>query len=89
MARPPGNRRSRATAQCWTSGAPKPRSAGADRRLRDFSKTALLINFDGRPIGLGPRLPMVAVSPWRIGGNVDSEVSDHTSVVRFLERWTA
>lgn len=44
--------------------------------------------YDGRPIGLGPRVPMIAVSPWTIGGHVDSEVSDHTSVVRFLERWT-
>ncbi|MFY0407776.1 phosphocholine-specific phospholipase C [Solicola sp. PLA-1-18] len=44
--------------------------------------------YDGRPIGLGPRVPMTVVSPWSIGGHVSSEVFDHTSVIRFLERWT-
>ncbi|GAB4588929.1 phosphocholine-specific phospholipase C [Nocardia sp. IFM 10818] len=44
--------------------------------------------FDGTAIGLGPRVPMIVVSPWTIGGYVDSEVFDHTSVLRFLERWT-
>lgn len=44
--------------------------------------------FDGKPIGFGPRVPMTVVSPWTVGGFVDSTVSDHTSVVRFLERWT-
>ncbi|WP_426003729.1 phosphocholine-specific phospholipase C [Paenarthrobacter sp. NyZ202] len=42
----------------------------------------------GQPIGLGPRVPMTVVSPWTIGGYVSSEVFDHTSVLRFLERWT-
>jgi phospholipase C len=40
----------------------------------------------GRPYGLGPRVPMLAISPWSRGGWVDSEVFDHTSVIRFLER---
>ena len=31
---------------------------------------------------------MTVVSPWIRGGWVDSEVFDHTSVLRFLERWT-
>jgi phospholipase C len=44
--------------------------------------------YDGRPIGFGPRVPMTVVSPWTIGGHVSSEVLDHTSVLRFLERWT-
>ncbi|MFC0628315.1 phosphocholine-specific phospholipase C [Kribbella deserti] len=44
--------------------------------------------YDGRPIGLGPRVPMTVVSPWTIGGHVNSEVFDHTSVIRLLERWT-
>ncbi|GAB3503877.1 phosphocholine-specific phospholipase C [Amycolatopsis cihanbeyliensis] len=43
---------------------------------------------DGRPLGLGPRVPMTVVSPWTIGGFVDSRVYDHTSMLRFLERWT-
>jgi phospholipase C len=42
----------------------------------------------GRPIGLGPRVPMTVISPWSRGGWVNSEVHDHTSVIRFLERWT-
>jgi len=40
------------------------------------------------PIGLGPRVPMTVVSPWSQGGFVDSQVFDHTSVLRFLELWT-
>ncbi|WP_269855626.1 phosphocholine-specific phospholipase C [Streptomyces sp. RPT161] len=42
----------------------------------------------GAPIGLGPRVPMIVISPWSRGGRVNSEVFDHTSVLRFLENWT-
>jgi phospholipase C len=38
-----------------------------------------------QPIGLGPRLPMLIVSPWTKGGWVCSQVFDHTSVLQFLE----
>ncbi|HEY2749977.1 phosphocholine-specific phospholipase C [Phenylobacterium sp.] len=41
--------------------------------------------YHGEPVGLGPRVPMVIVSPWTKGGWVNSEVFDHTSVIRFLE----
>ncbi|MDR6287652.1 MULTISPECIES: phosphocholine-specific phospholipase C [Inquilinus] len=41
---------------------------------------------DGRVYGPGPRVPCYAVSPWSRGGWVNSEVFDHTSVLRFLER---
>ncbi|MEE4544909.1 phospholipase C, phosphocholine-specific [Streptomyces sp. V4-01] len=44
--------------------------------------------YGGVNIGLGVRVPLIAVSPWTRGGWVHSEVSDHTSVLRFLERWT-
>jgi phospholipase C len=44
--------------------------------------------FGGNPIGLSVRVPMTIVSPWTVGGHVDSQVADHSSVVRFLERWT-
>ncbi|MFJ4438162.1 phosphocholine-specific phospholipase C [Streptomyces sp. NPDC088923] len=44
---------------------------------------------DGTNIGLGFRVPMIAISPWSRGGYVNSETSDHTSVLRFLEKWTA
>ena len=40
---------------------------------------------DQLPYGLGPRVPMIAISPWSRGGYVCSEVFDHTSVIRFLE----
>jgi phospholipase C len=39
-----------------------------------------------KPYGLGPRVPMYVVSPWSRGGWVSSEVFDHTSVIRFLEK---
>lgn len=38
------------------------------------------------PYGLGPRVPMLVVSPWSKGGYVCSETFDHTSVLRFMER---
>jgi phospholipase C len=37
------------------------------------------------PYGLGMRVPMVVVSPWSKGGWVNSQVFDHTSLIRFLE----
>jgi phospholipase C len=40
------------------------------------------------PVGLGFRVPLFLVSPWTRGGWVTSEVSDHTSVLQFLENWT-
>jgi phospholipase C len=39
----------------------------------------------GRPYGLGPRVPMYALSPWSRNGKIHSEVADHTSVIRFME----
>jgi phospholipase C len=36
-------------------------------------------------IGLGFRVPMLIASPWSRGGNVCSEVFDHTSTLQFLE----
>jgi phospholipase C len=38
-----------------------------------------------RPYGLGPRVPMYVVSPWTKGGWVNSQVADHSSVLRFIE----
>lgn len=43
---------------------------------------------DGLPIGLGYRVPCIIVSPWTVGGFVCSELSDHTSQLRFLEHIT-
>jgi phospholipase C len=41
------------------------------------------------PVGLGFRVPLILVSPWTRGGWVTSQVSDHTSVIQLLEKWTA
>jgi phospholipase C len=38
------------------------------------------------PLGLGMRVPMFVISPWSRGGWVNSQVFDHTSLIRFVER---
>src|SRR6202000_1944081 len=38
------------------------------------------------PIGLGVRVPFLAISPWSQGGYVNSQVFDHTSVIQFIEK---
>jgi phospholipase C len=43
---------------------------------------------EGLPIGAGFRVPAIIVSPWTVGGWVASERFDHTSPLRFLERFT-
>jgi phospholipase C len=44
---------------------------------------------DPMPVGLGFRVPLILISPWTRGGWVTSEVSDHTSVIQFIEKWSA
>lgn len=39
-----------------------------------------------QPYGLGQRVPMLVISPWSRGGWVNSQVFDHTSVIRFMEQ---
>ena len=38
------------------------------------------------PYGLGTRVPLLAISPWSKGGYVNSQVFDHTSLIRFIEQ---
>lgn len=38
------------------------------------------------PYGLGVRVPMLVISPWSKGGWVNSQVFDHTSLIRFVEQ---
>ena len=52
----------------------------------DSEKTSERDDLMGRPYGLGPRVPMYVISPFSRGGYVNSEVFDHTSVIRFLEK---
>ncbi|MFZ2872548.1 phosphocholine-specific phospholipase C [Zavarzinia sp.] len=40
---------------------------------------------DGKVYGPGARVPCFVVSPWSRGGWVNSQVFDHTSILRFLE----
>ena len=42
---------------------------------------------NGQPIGLGPRVPTMVISPWSKGGRVCSQLFDHTSLIRFTEEW--
>jgi phospholipase C len=42
--------------------------------------------FQPGPIGLGTRVPFIAISPWSKGGFVNSQVFDHTSVIQFIEK---
>jgi phospholipase C len=37
------------------------------------------------PYGLGMRVPLMVVSPWSRGGWVNSQLFDHTSIIKFLE----
>ena len=39
----------------------------------------------GQPIGFGPRVPTLVMSPWSRGGHVRSDIYDHTSLLRFIE----
>jgi len=52
----------------------------SSKELRDNEK------IEGN-VGLGFRVPMIIASPWTRGGFVNSEVSDHTSVLQFLEKF--
>ncbi|MGH3257261.1 MAG: alkaline phosphatase family protein [Streptosporangiaceae bacterium] len=38
------------------------------------------------PIGLGFRVPAIVISPWSAGGHVCSDVLDHTSLIRIIEK---
>ncbi|MFE6974956.1 phosphocholine-specific phospholipase C [Streptomyces sp. NPDC057682] len=44
------------------------------------------LRYAAGPYGLGQRVPMLVLSPWSTGGYACSEVFDHTSVIRFMER---
>ena len=58
-----------------------PVMAGAGKSTVDVAQEI----YHGEPVGLGPRVPLIIVSPWTRGGFVNSQLSDHTSVIRFLE----
>ena len=60
-----------------------------DHQLPPFPETSVTDEYiAGLPIGPGTRVPMLICSPWTRGGYVDSNVYDHTSMLRFLTAWT-
>jgi phospholipase C len=65
-----------------------PRSAAEGRSTVEVSDEIFAGRGDNPsgPYGLGNRVPMIVVSPWSKGGWVCSELFDHTSLIRFLER---
>jgi phospholipase C len=65
-----------------------PRSAAEGRSTLDTSDEIFAGNstYASGPYGLGIRVPTIIVSPWTKGGWVCSEVFDHTSLIRFIER---
>lgn len=70
---------------------PHPARPGTGRASDGIDTTVEWADVHGResPIGLGYRVPMVIASPWSRGGCVNSQVFDHTSVLRLMERWLA
>src|ERR1700691_2728816 len=60
-----------------------------DHQLPPFPEASVTDDqLAGLPIGPGTRVPMLICSPWTRGGYVDSNVYDHTSMLRFLAAWT-
>ncbi|MBB3238040.1 phosphocholine-specific phospholipase C [Phyllobacterium endophyticum] len=65
---------------------PMPPVTGADGEVSSSLQDSLKHEIDGRnPLGFGPRVPCIVISPWSKGGWVCSQVFDHTSVLQFLE----
>lgn len=56
-------------------------------RKQEYMTSLLMKDYENveGTVGLGYRVPMIIASPWTKGGYVNSEVSDHTSVLMFLE----
>jgi phospholipase C len=60
-----------------------------DHQLPPYPEPSVTDEYiSGWPIGPGTRVPMLICSPWTRGGYVDSNVYDHTSMLRFLAAWT-
>jgi phospholipase C len=53
--------------------------------IQAYNDDASEVQWMHRPYGMGPRVPMYVLSPWSKGGWVNSQVCDHTSVIRFME----
>ncbi|CAN5239671.1 phospholipase C, phosphocholine-specific [soil metagenome] len=60
-------------------------SVPVDGEAKDYRGSGEAGN-EQHPIGLGIRVPAMIVSPWSRGGQVCSELFDHTSVLQFMEK---
>ena len=71
--------------------APHPARAETGKASAGIDTAVEWANVHGREtsIGLGYRVPLVIASPWSRGGCVNSQVFDHTSIIQFLEVWSA
>jgi phospholipase C len=71
----------------------------AQSNKEQWAETAIFITFDEgggyydsgfiQPVdffGTGPRIPMIAVSPFSTGGHITHSYAEHSSVVKFVER---
>jgi len=71
----------------------------AQSNRKQWAETAIFITVDEgggyydsgfiQPVdffGTGPRIPMIAVSPYSIGGHISHAYSEHSSFVKFVER---
>jgi len=61
-------------------------TVGTTNEIFAGSPTYPVPEFTPGPYGLGVRVPMIVISPWSKGGFVNSEVFDHTSLIRFVEQ---
>jgi phospholipase C len=61
-------------------------TVGTTNELFNGSSAYPASSFTPGPYGLGVRVPMIVISPWSKGGWVNSQVFDHTSLIRFVER---
>jgi phospholipase C len=61
-------------------------TVGTTNELFNGSPSYPAANYTPGPYGLGVRVPMIVISPWSKGGWVNSQVFDHTSLIRFVER---
>ncbi|MFT4074382.1 MAG: phospholipase C, phosphocholine-specific [Asticcacaulis sp.] len=57
-----------------------------DGEFKDYNLHPSPLAKGRQPLGLGIRVPAIVVSPWSRGGYVCSEVFDHISTLKFLER---
>jgi len=63
-----------------------PPTAAAGASTVNYDLEIVTTSTPNGPIGLGTRVPFLAISPWSKGGYVNSQVFDHTSTIRFIEK---